>query len=47
MRQFEITGKDRSGRRFKVSTTTPQHYNIWSGSLWEIIDGKRKLIRRY
>ena len=45
--RYVITGKDRSGKRFTpIHTATPQHYNIWEGSLWEIVDGKRKLIRR-
>jgi hypothetical protein len=48
MTKYVITGKDKSGKRFSpITTTTPQHYNIWSGSLWELINGKRKLIKRY
>lgn len=49
MTKYVITGKDKSNKRFApITTTTPQHYNIWSGSLWKILDnGKRKLIKRY
>ena len=47
-KRYIITGKLRNGKRFKpIYTTTPQHYNIWQGSLWELINGKRKLIKRY
>ena len=45
---YVITGIKRDGKRFKpIHTHTPQHYNIWKGSLWGIVNGKRKLIRRY
>ena len=49
MTEYVITGTLRSGRRFPpIHTTTPQHYNIWKGSLWKIVDGgKRKLVKRY
>ncbi len=45
--KYVITGVDRDNKRFIINTTTPQHYNIWSGSLWQIVNGKRKLIKRY
>ena len=48
MKKYVITGKDVNGKRFKIETETPQHYNIFCGSLWELgKDGKRKLILRY
>jgi hypothetical protein len=44
------TGVDVRGRRFTpIRTKTPQHYNIYKGSLWKevIIDNKirKKLIK--
>ena len=45
--QYVITGKDKSGKRFIINTLTPQHYNIWQGTIWQIVDDKRKLIKRY
>ncbi len=45
--KYVITGILRNGRRFKpITTTTPQHYNIWQGTIWLIKDGKRKLVKR-
>ena len=44
---YIITGKDKDNKRFVISTTTPQHYNIWSGTLWKIVDGKRKKVKEY
>lgn len=48
-KQYVITGKDRSGKRFKpIHTITPQHYNIWQGTLWEVLDdSRRKKVRGY
>ena len=46
---FVITGILKNGRRFKpIYTKTPQHYNIWKGSIWIICKdtGKRKLIQK-
>jgi hypothetical protein len=46
---FVITGYLKNGRRFKpIHTQTPQHYNIWKGSIWVIRkdNGKRKLVQR-
>ncbi len=44
---YVITGKLYNGKRFlPITTTTPQHYNIWQGSIWLIKDGKRKLVKR-
>lgn len=44
--RYLLTGKDRAGRCFRITTNTPQHYNIYQGSLWMLIEGKRKLIKR-
>lgn len=44
---YIITGTDRDGKRFRIETTTPQHYNIYKGNLWEIVNGKKKLIKKY
>jgi hypothetical protein len=48
---YVITGINRMGRRFKI-TTGNLHYaygfNVWKGSLWEIQeDGKRKRIHSW
>lgn len=44
--QFVITGIDKSGKRFSpIHTDTPQHYNIWNGTIWKIVEGKRKKVR--
>lgn len=44
---YVITGCLRNGNRFKpITTTTPQHYNIFKGIIWLIKDGKRKLVKR-
>lgn len=47
MAKYIITGKDRSGKRFKpIHTDTPQHYNIWQGTIWEVKpNGKRKKVK--
>lgn len=46
-RQYLITGVDKQGKRFCIRTTTPQHYNIWRGTLWDVTNGIRKKIRSY
>jgi len=48
-KKYVITGTDRNGKRFDpIHTNTPQHYNIWRGSLWELKEnGNRKLVKRY
>lgn len=44
--EYVITGTLRNGKRFTpIHTTTPQHYNIWKGTLWGIVDGKRIKLR--
>jgi len=43
---YIITGILKNGKRFKpIHTSTPQHYNIWKGSIWKVINNKRKLIK--
>jgi len=48
--EYHVTGVLRSGKRFKPMVFTKLYYalriNLWSGSVWEVIDGKRKLIKR-
>ncbi len=48
--KFHVTGKDTSGKRFKIETTNAIHafgINIWRGSVWGVnIDGSRTLLRR-
>jgi hypothetical protein len=45
--EFVITGKLRNGKRFKpIHTATPWNYNIWSGTIWQIMEnGTRKKIK--
>ena len=46
-KQYVITGTLRNGSRFKpIYTTTPWHYNIWNGTIWELLDGKRKRVKQ-
>lgn len=46
MKKYVITGKLRNGKRFKaIHTDTPWNYNIWQGTVWEIVDGKRKKVK--
>lgn len=48
LKMFLFTGVDRNGRRFRITTTTPWHYNIFNGSLWSIDSkGKKKLLNRF
>ena len=47
--EYHVTGIDRNGRRFKIITNKGMHammINIYRGSVWEVINGKRKLIKR-
>jgi hypothetical protein len=46
---YIITGIDRQGKRFRIETETPQHYNIYKGSLWLkcTVTERKKLIKRY
>lgn len=45
--KYMITGVDKDGKRFSpIHTNTPQHYNIWRGTIWEKLeDGTRKKIK--
>lgn len=46
---YVITGVLKNGKRFKpIHTQSPQHYNIWRGTIWVIRKdtGKRKVIKR-
>jgi len=45
---YIITGVDCKGKRFNpIRTQTPQHYNIYNGSIWNLqANGKRRLIKR-
>lgn len=54
MTRYTITGTDKLNKRFVINTSTPQHYNIWKGTLWENIfiskeplKYKRKRIKTY
>jgi len=44
--KYTITGTQRNGQRFSpINTNTPQHYNIYRGSIWEnLSSGKRKRV---
>ena len=43
--KYVITGVLKNGVRFKpIHTETPWHYNIWRGTLWLLINGKRRKI---
>jgi len=47
-RKYVITGVKKDGTRFDpIHTDHPQHYNIWKGTLWEIVEGKRKKVKEY
>lgn len=49
MAKYKITGTNKEGRQFSpIHTDTPQHYNIWKGTLWLLHDnGKYKKVRSY
>ena len=45
---YTITGKDRNGKRFRINTNSPEHYNIWQGTVWQNLNnGKRKRVLTY
>ena len=48
--RFIVTGVERmTGRRFVIGPTDEFHamcINLWRGSVWGVIDGKRKLVKR-
>ena len=47
---FVVTGVDRNGKRFRITSTSWLHVsgiNVWQGSKWGVLaSGKRKLIQR-
>jgi hypothetical protein len=47
---FIITGVDRTGRRFKMTSNNEiqaMGINLWKGSVWKVIPGAiRKLLKR-
>lgn len=47
---FVVTGRYyNSRRRFSIKTNNAIHansINLWCGSVWEVINGKRRLIKR-
>tara|TARA_Y100000034_G_C6634527_1_gene277152 strand:- start:269 stop:490 length:222 start_codon:yes stop_codon:yes gene_type:complete len=47
--KYIVTGVDRQGKRFKKEYSDPKWafgINLWQGSIWKEVDGKRKLLRR-
>ena len=50
MAKYMITGVDKQLRRFNpIRTDTPQHYNIYRGTVWELLKNdpkgrKRKIL---
>lgn len=50
MDKYIVTGILVNGRRFKAIHTTNRLYafgiNLYRGSVWEVVDGKRKLLLR-
>lgn len=48
--RFVVTGVNYGGKRFRRvyrDYFTARCINVWTGSLWEENDGKRRLLRRY
>lgn len=47
---YVVTGTLVSGQRFPaIHTNNPRHalgINLYRGSVWEIVNGKRKLLKR-
>lgn len=46
---YDVTGVTVRGKRFRLSFSNLIHamgINLWRGSVWEVSDGKRKLIKR-
>ena len=46
---YVVTGVGRDGKRFKIRTCSfmqMQMVNVWQGSKWKVVDGKRKLLQR-
>ena len=47
-RKYVITGVlYRSEKRFKpIYTDTPQHYNIWKGTVWKLVEDENGIKHR-
>jgi hypothetical protein len=46
---YIVTGVDVRGKRFRLQYTNIRWalgINLWRGSVWEVSNGKRKLIKR-
>ena len=46
---YKITGTTRNGKRFRILTDSYMQamcINLWSGTVWEKIDNKWKIIKR-
>lgn len=50
IKKFEVTGTDRDGKRFKITTNSYTHanmINVYNGSVWARMEsGNRILLRR-
>lgn len=50
IKRYEITGKDRNGKRFKIRSSSYSYamcINLYNGSVWAVLNtNKRKLIKR-
>ena len=50
IKNFLVTGIDRSGKRFKIQTSSYEYacmINLWNGSVWTVLENnKRKRIKR-
>jgi len=47
--KYHVTGVTKLGHRFKLVYSdfiTAMCINLWKGSVWEVKNGKRKLIKR-
>jgi len=47
--KYDVTGTDRNGKRFSMTYSNINFalaINLWNGSVWEVTNGKRKLIKR-
>lgn len=47
--RYAVTGIDRNGKRFSLrysNIRTALGINLWRGSVWEVTNGKRRLIKR-
>ena len=47
--KYIVTGVDRNGKRFRKEFSEPRWafgINLWRGSVWGLLNGKRKLLNR-